>query len=46
MKRTYLSGCKWCGATGIVPTTGMSTNTTEICPVYQGSKTVLVTEED
>ena len=45
--RTYLSGCTWCNATGIVsnPTIGLSTNITIVCPVCNGSKTIVVTEE-
>jgi len=45
--RTYLDGCKHCGATGIVAyygnpniTGGMS----NICPVCQGNKVITVTE--
>jgi DnaJ-class molecular chaperone len=46
--QTYFSGCKWCNATGLVPTTtaagGMSTSPYEVCPVCHGTKTVVVTE--
>ena len=50
MKRTYQKACEWCSAMGFVPTSkqlgSSSTSTTEICPVCNGNKTILVTEED
>ena len=49
MKRTYVKGCEWCGATGFVPTNQYPAGTTvltETCPVCHGNKTVVVTEED
>ena len=47
IKRTYLTGCTWCCATGIVsnPTIGISTNITIVCPVCNGAKAIVVTEE-
>jgi Ribonuclease G/E len=44
--KTYLSGCTWCNATGFVnnPNMGLTTNITIICPVCNGTKTVIVTE--
>ncbi len=46
--RTYLTGCKWCNATGMVPNYenfGMSTTPLlKTCPVCNGAKTVIVTE--
>jgi hypothetical protein len=44
--RSYLSGCSWCNATGFVSNLHMGwvTDTTIICPVCQGSKTVWVNE--
>jgi hypothetical protein len=45
MKRTYLSGCRWCQATGIIPKKGDSYNVTDICPVCNGSKVITITEE-
>lgn len=45
--KTYLSGCTWCMAEGCVNSTpkgGTSGWTTKVCPVCNGSKTVLVTE--
>jgi hypothetical protein len=47
IKRTYLSGCTWCNALGFIPNPNMGwiTDTTIICPVCNGAKTILVTEE-
>ena len=46
VKRTYLSGCTWCNATGFKTNQNPTiTNTTEVCPVCNGTKTVLITEE-
>jgi DnaJ-class molecular chaperone len=48
IKRTYLKGCDWCGATGKVHA-GYPLGTTvleDTCPVCQGSGTITVTEED
>jgi len=45
--RTYLDGCKWCGATGFVqPVFDIyhTSSGSSICPVCNGSKIVLVTE--
>jgi len=45
--RTYLSGCTWCNATGIIKDQYFRDNTTPLthpCPVCNGSKTVIVTE--
>ena len=47
--RTYQKGCDWCNATGHVtnpnPNWGITgTELTIICPVCNGSKTVIVTE--
>jgi hypothetical protein len=47
--RTYLDGCKHCGAIGSVLNPNFNPNITLshhviTCPVCQGSKTVLVTE--
>ena len=49
-KRTYLDGCKWCGATGVVsnnslPPMSTMSNSTITCPVCNGSKVITVTEE-
>jgi DnaJ-class molecular chaperone len=46
-KRTYLSGCTWCNATGFVkiPNPGFMTSAlTGICPVCNGAMVVIVTE--
>jgi len=44
--KTYLSGCTWCNATGFVkepfPTT--TGGLTQVCPVCNGNKTIIVTE--
>jgi hypothetical protein len=46
MKRTYLDGCSWCQATGIVHSRGLSTtNVFDNCPVCNGSKVITITEE-
>ena len=46
VKRTYLQGCTWCNATGQkIPMQYTGTGFSSICPVCNGSKTVLVTEE-
>jgi hypothetical protein len=47
--KTYLSGCTWCGALGVIesrrlPHQTVSSSLTEICPVCNGAKTVVVTE--
>lgn len=43
--RQYLDGCKWCEAKGYVESQfATTTNVTEICPVCNGSGTILVTE--
>jgi len=45
--RTYLSGCTWCGTTGFVkiPNPGFMTSAlTNICPVCNGNKTIIITE--
>jgi hypothetical protein len=43
--RQYLSGCKWCEATGYVKSYFITTtNVTELCPVCLGAKVVMVTE--
>lgn len=46
--RTYLDGCKWCDATGIVSDNSVGltdfTSLTKICPVCNGTKVILVTE--
>jgi len=44
--RTYQSGCTWCNGRGFVPNpnSGMVTDTTVICPVCSGAKTIPVTE--
>jgi hypothetical protein len=39
--RTYLSGCTWCNATGIIKDQYFRDNP---CPVCNGSKIVIVTE--
>jgi len=52
--KTYLKGCEWCGATGYTqkyynPTNAPETSTSEltnICPVCNGSGTILVTETE
>ena len=49
-KRTYPSGCTWCGATGIVsnnarPPMSTMSNSTTICPVCNGTKMITITEE-
>ena len=54
MKRTYLKGCEWCGATGFAPQwynpqnakNISTTSITKTCPVCKGTGTILVTEED
>jgi hypothetical protein len=46
--KKYLSGCTWCSAKGFVPIKdyGMGTTPlTETCPVCNGAKTIIVTEE-
>lgn len=48
--RTYLSGCKYCGATGKVKNNDFNPNITDstleiVCPVCNGSKVITVTEE-
>src|SRR5665648_280840 len=46
--RTYLSGCTWCNGTGFIkiPNPGFMTSAlTGVCPVCNGAKTVIVTEE-
>jgi len=43
--RTYLKGCEWCNATGVVPSTD-SASTMATCPVCNGNKVVLVTETE
>jgi len=47
--RTYLSGCVWCNATGYCKTNNphpeVTTVLTTVCPVCNGSKTIVVTEE-
>ena len=44
--RTYLSGCTWCNATGMVkelyPT--ITGGWSQICPVCKGEKTIPITE--
>lgn len=45
VKKTYLSGCVWCKASGIVPNPFSGTATTINCPVCNGSKVITVTEE-
>jgi DnaJ-class molecular chaperone len=45
--RTYLSGCTWCNATGVVASKDYGMKTTPLmtpCPVCNGSKTIIVTE--
>jgi DnaJ-class molecular chaperone len=45
--RQYLSGCKWCGAKGIVNDSIHRDYTAPLtmpCPVCHGSGTILVTE--
>lgn len=47
--RTYLGGCSWCKASGQIANPSFDPNTTNatlfiICPVCNGSKTVLITE--
>ena len=43
--RTYLSGCIWCNATGQkFPMQHNGTDFSSLCPVCNGSKTVIVTE--
>ena len=46
--RTYLKGCDWCNAKGVIPNTNPAfcgnTSFTELCPVCNGTKTVTVTE--
>jgi hypothetical protein len=47
--RTYLSGCTWCGATGIVPNlmikgSSVTALLTMTCPVCNGAKTIPITE--
>ena len=46
--RTYLKGCDWCNAKGVIPNSNPAfcgnTSFTEICPVCNGNKTVTVTE--
>ena len=46
--RTYLKGCDWCNAKGVIlnsnPAFCGNTSFTEICPVCNGAKTVVVTE--
>ena len=49
VNKTYLDGCKWCNATGIVSNPAPNPNVTwnewtTICPVCNGAKTILVTE--
>ena len=48
--RTYLKGCEFCKATGVVPTGrsagSVSTSVIEPCPVCNGDKTVWVTETE
>jgi DnaJ-class molecular chaperone len=49
--RTYLSGCEWCNATGIVRTVNLphqtvSSSLTEVCPVCNGTKVITITETD
>ena len=43
--KTYLKGCEWCNATGYVASYNL-TNTTEVCPVCNGNKTIIVTETE
>jgi len=46
--RTYLKGCDWCNAKGVIPNSNPAfcgnTSFTELCPVCNGNKTVTVTE--
>ena len=45
--RTYLQGCTWCNASGLVPSNNFGMNTTPLtdtCPVCNGAKTIVVTE--
>ena len=45
--RTYYDGCRYCGATGKVPFYGnpnITGDVTNICPVCNGSKVILITE--
>jgi hypothetical protein len=42
--RTYLTGCTWCNATGMVRNSGLSTTVFDTCPVCNGAKTIIVTE--
>jgi len=54
MKRTYIKGCEWCGATGFVHQwyhpenlpIQSTTSLTNTCPVCKGTGTILVTEEE
>lgn len=43
--RQYPKGCDFCCGKGIIPgTEGLSTSTTRICPVCNGSGVIIVTE--
>lgn len=49
VKRTYLSGCTWCHATGFIKNDNPHPEVTSaiiiVYPVCNGAKTILVTEE-
>jgi DNA-binding XRE family transcriptional regulator len=48
VKKTYLSGCTWCGALGTITRDKFVNFTTPLtipCPVCNGAKTIPITEE-